>query len=67
MAKCINCNDKWQNERNATIMDRWEHHGEISIGMVFVLADMARNGVIPNGNFSDDECNIWMEFRNMMK
>lgn len=54
---------KVQKERNADIMKRFENHGKIEIGRVFVLADMARRNEYPDGSFSDDECNIWSEFR----
>ena len=66
-SRAIKCGNKQQNERNARIMDGFENHRDMSIGMVFVLADMARNGVIPNGSFGDDECNVWLEFRNMIQ
>ena len=50
-------------ERNEQIMKRWENRGKIEIGRVFVLADMARENVYPDGSFGDDECNIWAAFR----
>lgn len=52
-----------QKERNEDIMKRWENHGSIPIGRVFVLADMACMNECPDGTFSDDECNIWEAFR----
>ena len=53
---------KDQQIRNESIMKRWCNHGKIEIGRVFVLADMARNNVWPDGTFSDAECSIWNEF-----
>ena len=52
-----------QKDRNETIMKRWENHGKIDIGCVFVLADMACMNEYPDGTFSDDECLIWEAFR----
>lgn len=54
---------KQQRERNEAIMERFRNHGKIEIGRVFALADMALRGEYPDGSFSDDECNIWSEFR----
>lgn len=54
-----------QTRRNEEIKERWETRGSIPIYRVFQLADMARHNVIPDGSFSDDECNIWEEFHLM--
>lgn len=45
------------------ILERWKNNGSIEIGRVFVLAEMARLNIVPDGTFSDDECNIWSAMR----
>lgn len=45
------------------ILERWKNNGSIEIGRVFVLAEMARLNIVPDGTFSDDECNIWSAIR----
>lgn len=34
---------------------------------ITLIAEMARKGIIPNGNFSDAECNLWCEFRQQFR
>ena len=50
-----------QTLRNEQIMERFVDRGEIDIGRVFVLMDMARNGEMPDESFSDNERDIWEE------
>ena len=36
--------------------------GVYTTEMLAALRDMAENDVIPDGNFGDDECNVWSMF-----
>ena len=36
--------------------------GVYSTAMIAALRDMAENDVYPDGNFGDDECNVWSMF-----
>lgn len=38
-----------------------------TFGMIQKLRDMAKKGVYPDGEFSDEECNIWAMFRDFRK
>ncbi len=45
--------------------ERAGHPGDVyTFGMLQKLRDMARDGVYPDGEFSDQECNVWEMFRN---
>ena len=37
--------------------------GVYTTEMLAALRDMAENDVYPDGNFDDDECNVWSMFR----
>lgn len=37
--------------------------GVYTTAMISALRDMAENDVYPDGNFGDDECNVWSMFR----
>lgn len=36
--------------------------GVYTTAMIAALRDMAENDVYPDGNFGDDECNVWSMF-----
>jgi hypothetical protein len=40
-----------------------QNDGVYTTGMLAALRDMAKNNVYPDGNFGDDECNVWSMFR----
>ncbi len=39
-----------------------QNDGVYTTEMLAALRDMAENDVIPDGNFGDDECNVWSMF-----
>lgn len=39
------------------------HSEEFDVARLAQIADMALKGKVPNGSFSDLECNVWELFR----
>ena len=39
-----------------------QNDGVYTTEMLAALRDMAKNNVYPDGNFGDDECNVWSMF-----
>jgi len=40
-----------------------QNDGVYTPQMIAALRDMAKNGIYPDGKFSDIDCNIWSMFR----
>lgn len=40
-----------------------QNDGVYTPQMIAALRDMAKNGIYPDGSFSDTDCNIWSMFR----
>jgi hypothetical protein len=40
---------------------------EYNLRKIYIILDMAQRGVIPNGQFSDDDVFMWEYFRKIMR
>lgn len=61
-------NKKYLKEKYLEIREEAYKNGKLdnvgvyTTAMIAALRDMAENDVYPDGNFGDDECNVWSMF-----
>ena len=41
--------------------------GNYNLRKIYIILDMAQNGIIPDGTFSDDDVCMWSTFRQIMR
>ena len=54
--------EKYIEVREEAYKNGLDNVGVYTTAMIAALRDMAENDVYPDGNFGDDECNVWSMF-----